>query len=309
MKYLRCSTLAPWRSLFIITLTMSGLSLSRLTRTAQAQQTDSLCPAPALDRIIQHQVSDGESLSSIAQQFKLVPATIMGMNPTTRNGQVRVGQTLFLPPYNGIRVEVPAGTLIKDIARKYKVRADVLFELNGCQPAPRVVFIPGANWSPNQGTPPTAIAASPKSSGPSSSPNTVAAIDLGYPLSKSTTTLMGFGWKQQLEGQVALHSGLDLAAPVGTAVLATADGTVAFAADQSAYGNLVVLNHADGYQTRYAQLDKISVKKGQTVRRGQAIATVGTSGKPSSNAPHLHFEVRSNSAIGWVAADPAPLLP
>jgi murein DD-endopeptidase MepM/ murein hydrolase activator NlpD len=300
LKYLRRPAVVP---LLVIISSMSGL-----TQIAQAQQTDSLCPDPVLDRIMTHKVSDGESLDRIAKQFKLIPATIMGMNPTTRNGQVRVGQVLFLPPYNGIRVEVPAGRLIKDIARQYKVRADVLFELNGCQPAPRVVFIPGTNWSPNQGTPPTPIAATPKSSGNPASATTVPAIVLGYPLPKATTTLMGFGWKQQLEGQVALHSGLDLAAPVATTVLAAADGTVAFAANQAAYGNLVVLNHADGYQTRYAQLDKITVKKGQTVRRGDAIATVGTSGKPSSNDPHLHFEVRSNSAIGWVAADPAPLL-
>ncbi|NJP09921.1 MAG: M23 family metallopeptidase, partial [Leptolyngbyaceae cyanobacterium RU_5_1] len=73
-------------------------------------------------------------------------------------------------------------------------------------------------------------------------------------------------------------------------------------------GRMVVINHREGLQTRYAQLGSITVKVGQAVQRGQAIATVGNSGRPSSSQPHLHFEVRSRSNLGWVAEDPQPLL-
>jgi murein DD-endopeptidase MepM/ murein hydrolase activator NlpD len=266
-----------------------------------AQQTDSLCPTPALDRIVTHKVSNGENLDSIAQKYNLIPATIMGMNPDTRSGLVSVGQSLFIPPYNGIRVEVPAGRLIKDIARQYKVRADVLFELNGCQPSPRVVFIPGVNWSPSQGSAPR----NPASAG---KPTNTPAFSLSYPLAKPTEVLLGYGWKQRTDAQVALHSGLDLAGEISTNVLSAAAGTVAFAGDQAAYGNLIVINHSQGYQTRYAQLDKITVKKGQTVQAGDPIGTIGKSGSPSSSAPHLHFELRSNSKLGWVAEDPTNFL-
>jgi murein DD-endopeptidase MepM/ murein hydrolase activator NlpD len=266
-----------------------------------AQQTDSLCPTPALDRIVTHKVSDGENLDSIAQKYNLIPATIMGMNPETRSGRVSVGQSLFIPPYNGIRVEVPAGRLIKDIARQYKVRADVLFELNGCQPSPRVVFIPGVNWSPSQGS-------APGSSASAGKPTNTPVFSLSYPLSKSTEVLLGYGWKQRTDAQVALHSGLDLAGKMGANVLAAAGGTVAFVGEQAAYGNLIVINHSQGYQTRYAQLDKFMVKKGQTVKAGDPIGTIGKSGSPSSVEPHLHFELRSNSKLGWVAEDPTNFL-
>jgi murein DD-endopeptidase MepM/ murein hydrolase activator NlpD len=285
--------------LLILPIGLSSLVVIATAKLVSAQQTDRLCPKPALDRITNHKVSAGETLDSIAKQYNLIPATIMGMNPATRNGQVAVGQALFIPPYNGIRVEVPAGMLIKEVARQYKVRADVLFELNGCQPAPRVVFVPGKNWSPNQGTAPLPTPSGIAAASP---------IALSYPLAQPTETLMGFGWKQRHEGQVALHSGIDLAAAAQTPVLAAADGTIAFADSQAAYGKLIVINHDQGYQTRYAQLDRITVTKGQSVSRGQAIGTVGSSGKPSSNESHLHFEVRSSSKLGWVAEDPTLFL-
>jgi murein DD-endopeptidase MepM/ murein hydrolase activator NlpD len=69
-----------------------------------------------------------------------------------------------------------------------------------------------------------------------------------------------------------------------------------------------VVNHAQGYQTRYGQLGSVSVKVGQQVSKGAPIGTTGTSGKPSSSEPHLHFEVRVNSKLGWVAEDPMPFL-
>jgi murein DD-endopeptidase MepM/ murein hydrolase activator NlpD len=288
--------LSPWSYAGLLTMLLAwgdGLAL--------AQQTDSLCPTPALDRVVSHKVGDGESLDSIAQKYNLIPATLMGMNPETRSGRVTVGQTLFVPPYNGIRVEVPAGRLIKDVARQYKVRADVLFELNGCQPSPRVVFIPGVNWSPSQGSAPSNGASTGK-------PSNIPAFSLSYPLAKPAEVLMGYGWKQRTDAQVALHSGWDLAGEVGTNVLAASAGTVAFVGDQAAYGNLIVINHSQGYQTRYAQLDKIMVKKGQTVKAGDPIGTIGKSGLPSSPDPHLHFELRSNSKLGWVAEDPSNFL-
>jgi lysostaphin len=214
----------------------------------------------------------------------------MGLNPSVRDGKVTVGEDLLVPPFNGMRVTVPAGMSLKEIASRYKVRADVLFEINGCQPTAQALFIPGVNWSPAEASPPTA------NSGP--------LLATVYPLPQKANVVFGYGWKLRSEGKVALHPGVDLAAAVGITVLAAADGTVAFAGTQGSYGQLVVVNHAQGYQTRYAHLGSIAVKVGQSVRKGQRIATVGTSGNPSSPEPHLHFEVRSNSKLGWVAADP-----
>lgn len=89
-----------------------------------------------------------------------------------------------------------------------------------------------------------------------------------------------------------LHTGVDLAAPEGSFVRAVSDGVVVFADPYKGYGNLVVIAHHDGMTTHYGHLEKILSKPGKSVRAGDIIATVGTTGH--STGPHLHFEVRLN---------------
>ena len=96
------------------------------------------------------------------------------------------------------------------------------------------------------------------------------------------------------------HKGLDLAAPTGTAVYATADGVVTFSGrypiQQSVawwrFGNVVTLNHADRFVTIYAHCDQILVRPGQSVKQGQRIATVGSTGWSTNS--HLHYEIRND---------------
>lgn len=88
------------------------------------------------------------------------------------------------------------------------------------------------------------------------------------------------------------HQGLDIVNRIGTPVIATAAGRVAERGRKSGYGWMVVLDHGYGYQTAYGHLDSIKVKKGEQVKRGQVIATLGNSGR--STGPHLHYEVRVN---------------
>jgi len=86
------------------------------------------------------------------------------------------------------------------------------------------------------------------------------------------------------------HKGLDLTAPKGTKVRVTADGRVSFAGRSGDFGRLVVVEHEDGYETRYAHLKSIDVKKGRKLKRGAVVGTVGESG--NATGPHLHYEVR-----------------
>jgi murein DD-endopeptidase MepM/ murein hydrolase activator NlpD len=89
------------------------------------------------------------------------------------------------------------------------------------------------------------------------------------------------------------HEGVDFSAPVGTEIYATGDGVVlSVEKSKSQYGNSLLLDHGFSYQTFYAHCADILVKKGQKVKRGQVIATVGNTGK--STGPHLHYEVRKN---------------
>ena len=179
-----------------------------------------------------------------------------------------------------IRHKVVPGETLESIAQQYN-----LIPANGCQTAPKVVFVPGVNWSPKR---------------PDTSINLT-----GYPLPSVATVALGYGWQLNPgKGKVAFHSGLDLLAAIGTSVKAVGAGTVAFAGKQGTYGNLVVVNHQGGKQSRYAQLENIKVKVGQKVLPGDLLGTVGTSGTPSSPQPHLHFEMRYASDVGWVAEDP-----
>lgn len=99
-----------------------------------------------------------------------------------------------------------------------------------------------------------------------------------------------------------MHAGIDLAAPTGTPVHATADGIVSRAEVASGYGNLVQLDHGASVQTRYGHLSQILVKSGQRVHRGDVIALVGSTGR--STGSHLHYELR----VADRAIDPLPFM-
>ena len=98
------------------------------------------------------------------------------------------------------------------------------------------------------------------------------------------------------------HKGIDLGAPTGTPVYATADGTVAMAEWFSSYGNYIQLEHGGNMETRYAHLSGYTVQAGQQVKKGDLIGYVGSTGR--STGPHLHYEVR----VDGEAVDPRPYM-
>lgn len=109
------------------------------------------------------------------------------------------------------------------------------------------------------------------------------------------TMASGYGTRlDPIYGTVKFHEGLDFSAPVGTPVYATADGSVRTSSWQSAYGNMVEIDHGFNYTTRYAHLSKLIARVGQNVKRGDLIGLVGNTGK--STGPHLHYEVRYRGA-------------
>lgn len=91
------------------------------------------------------------------------------------------------------------------------------------------------------------------------------------------------------------HEGMDFSASTGTPIYATGNGTVTKAGWQSGYGRVVVINHGYGYETLYAHMNKIDVRKGQRVVRGEVIGEVGNTGK--STGPHLHYEVHVKGRV------------
>lgn len=90
------------------------------------------------------------------------------------------------------------------------------------------------------------------------------------------------------------HGGLDIKADPGMGVMAAEDGVIVLAGTVGNYGNVIYVNHRDGYQTRYAHLGGLDVKEGDVVKKGELIGTTGTTGNGGAPGvlPHLHFEVR-----------------
>jgi murein DD-endopeptidase MepM/ murein hydrolase activator NlpD len=103
----------------------------------------------------------------------------------------------------------------------------------------------------------------------------------------------GYGYRQSpFTGVREMHEGVDLAAPYGTPIVATADGIVSFVGPLGAFGNVVFINHGHGFTTFYAHASKIRGTEGQSVKRGEVVALVGTTGR--TTGPHVHYEVQVN---------------
>ena len=102
-----------------------------------------------------------------------------------------------------------------------------------------------------------------------------------------------FGEREDpFDGEETFHKGVDFAGAKGSTVMAVAAGIVTWAGERSGFGKLVEINHGDGYVTRYAHNEKTLVSVGQTVKRGESIALMGSTGH--STGPHVHFEVLRN---------------
>lgn len=209
--------------------------------------------------------------------------------PTSTGGQVASAD---LPPPPGATPAQPprpvAGTLPPPASKPDTKTASAPPE-TGSAPSPVPIPMPA-------GSPTTAAA--PPASPPAVSPPPSTATRFDWPV--RGTTLQAFGSRP--DGQ--RNDGINIAAAKGTTVKAAAGGTVAYVGNEvRGLGNLVLVSHSDGYVTAYAHLDKTSVDKGATVRKGQAIGTVGQTGSVSQ--PQLHFEIRLRNK----PVDPVTLLP
>lgn len=133
------------------------------------------------------------------------------------------------------------------------------------------------------------------SSGSQSSQTTASASGFLWPIASSHRVTSPFGWRTHpITGRQHLHGGIDIAAPNGTPILAAKAGVVVISLYGSSYGNYVVLSHPDGTRTLYAHMSQRSVSAGDTVRQGQTVGLVGSTGSSTGN--HLHFETWTGSS-------------
>jgi len=226
-------------------------------------------------------VREGDTLGGIAEMFGVSGKTVLWANDIKDASLIKPGDTLVILPITGVRHVVKKGDTLKSIATKYKGDSADILAYNQLDSEDDIhigdtVVVPGGEV--------TAANTPKKSIGGSSVKGGGAAIaGFAKPLKSYTKT-------QGIHG----YNGVDLAAPIGSTVYASAAGTVILAKGgglyNGGYGNYIVIKHPNGTQTLYAHLSAVSVANGTSVAQGQVIGASGNSGK--STGAHLHFEVR-----------------
>lgn len=275
-------------------LTVSFVAIAQLSISSVVDSAMAASCLAALSQLQRHPATSGDTLATIAARYSLRSDTLArfngGLNPSP-DAAVPVGYEVVIPPFDGQVVTSASSNTWQTLAEQYDSRADLLFEINGCvSQVPDRVFIPGASRGMSR-----TVAA-----------NGEAAPQLsGYPLAQPAAIELSYGWQPHpTQDEVVFNSGLAFGVPIPTEVKAVGTGIVAFAGEREGYGQLLVINHEHGLQTRYANLNEILVSVGQSVSTGSTVGEVG-----DSQPTYLYFEVRRNSPSGWVAQDPGDYLP
>lgn len=230
---------------------------------------------PTDDTISVYEVKKGDTLATIAKLFGVSKNTIMWANDL-KSEKLTPGDTLLILPITGVRHVAKNGDTISSIARKYKGDASDISKYNGLAldaklAAGDVVIVPEGEIAV---APTKKIIKTPAVSTPS-----------GF----LVRPLVGGRKTQGIHG----HNAVDIAANVGTPIVAAASGKVIVARSSGyngGYGNMVIITHANNVQTVYAHMNTVNVVTGQTVVQGESLGSVGNTGR--STGPHLHFEVR-----------------
>jgi murein DD-endopeptidase MepM/ murein hydrolase activator NlpD len=234
--------------------------------------------------VITYTVQAGDTVQSIAEAFSLQPTTLMWSNSDIEDvpDLLRIGQHLVILPVDGVYHTVAQDDTLESIAEKYKVDVEAITGLSYNNLHPPIYRIQeGMKLIVPGGTKPYV----PKRVTSYSGPVPEGARGTGafqWPVLGTLT--QGYWWG---------HRAIDIGAPTGSAVLASDGGYVGFVGwTDIGYGNLIIVDHANGYSSYYAHLSQMYVTLGQRVERGQVIGAVGSTGW--SSGPHLHLEIRYN---------------
>jgi murein DD-endopeptidase MepM/ murein hydrolase activator NlpD len=237
--------------------------------------------------VITYTVQPGDTVQGIAISYGIQPETIMWSNSAVEDAPdyLQIGQQLAILPIDGVYHTVAKGDTLDSIAKKYKAKIESItgVSFNNMQP-PEYRIEPGMRLIVAGGEKPYV-------------PKVVTAYTGSVPQGARGTGR--FQWPTLgtlTQGYWWGHRALDLGAATGAPVYAADGGFVSFAGwTDIGYGNLIVIDHANGYATYYAHLSGFRVYAGQSVQRGQLIGLVGSTG--NSSGPHLHFEIRYNHTL------------
>jgi murein DD-endopeptidase MepM/ murein hydrolase activator NlpD len=280
-------TPAPELGTHSVTVPTTNRGVNRL-----ANNNTVLFPAPVAhttlserDRLqfITYTVQANDNIWAIAQGFGLNAETVLWANPSVEKSPdlLSVGQKLIIPPVDGIYYTIQAGDTVDKLAKTYQTSVDKIVGFEGNELAEPYTLTPGQQIMLVDGR---------KKVVPS---NYYPMTQVGRAPAGAPTGSGRFAWPTQgilTQRYWSGHLGIDIANRTGVPIRAADDGYVVMSGrDTWGYGNQVVIDHGNGYLTRYAHLQQISVKAGQTVKKNQQIGTMGSTGR--STGPHLHFEI------------------
>ena len=236
--------------------------------------------------VITYTVQRNDNIWAIAQGFGLKAETVLWANPKVEKSPdlLSVGQELVIPPVDGIYYTVQQGDTVDKLAKTYQTSVEkiVTFEFNALQEP--YTLVPGQQIMLPDGR---------KKVVPS---NYYPMTRVGRAPAGAPTGSGRFAWPTQgilTQRYWSGHLGIDVANRTGVPIRAADDGYVVLSGrDTWGYGNQVVIDHGNGYLTRYAHLHRVDVKAGQSVKKNQQIGTMGNTGR--STGPHLHFEIIYN---------------
>ncbi len=226
-----------------------------------------------------YKVKSGDTISGITKKFGLSNiSTLIAVNDISNVRQLAAGQKLKIPSMDGIVYTVQKGDSINSIVGKYNVKMEALLDANELSSEEltvgQVLFIPGAALDRK------------------TLQNAMGELFI-LPISAAFRWSSPYGWRADpFTGVRSFHTGTDMACPQGTPILASQSGRVSAVSSNRVYGNYVIIDHGNGYQTLYAHMYKALVKKGAWVSQGTRIGLVGSTGY--STGPHLHFMVYKN---------------
>lgn len=262
---------------------------------------------------VQHTVQSGETLSGIAALYKISVKTLLWENNLYENSTLRIGQTLIIPPVDGVTHTIAGkNETLASISKQYGVDVKLIKEHNNLESDTiakgQKLFIPGGKKKEA-----VIIARSGARSGGGRGASSVNTFDSKLVMSSGATPEAGkeliFPTTGKLsQGFRAGHYALDVANSAKPDVWAAAPGTVTSAKGgcvprevridrgcNGGYGNVVIVDHGGGLQTLYAHLETVYVSDGQKLERGQAVGKMGSSGRTyGKTGIHVHFEVYDN---------------
>jgi LysM repeat protein len=253
---------------------------------------------PTNSQISVYTVRPGDTLSEIAKMFDVTTNTIIGANDI-KGGIVHPGETLIILPISGIQYTVAKGDTLASLAKKYNSDVSDIAKYNDLADnatltSGQTLIIPKGEVSVQPATKTTAKT--------STKTATTKSKTAANPYRGGGGPAVGGYYVWPVGGGIltqGIHgwNGVDIGAPKGTAIYASAPGTVLIAKANGGwnggYGNYVVIAHDNGTQTLYAHMSEVLTEQGASVSQGQPIGKVGRTGEATGN--HLHFEVRGAS--------------